>query len=599
VRFIFFLLLLGAPLGAAELTLAISPTWQGTPLAVPSVAVRNRNGQAVRITRLAAIVSGVTLGRADGSFVRLDGQYGFIDAGSGRRALTLREVPEGDYAGIEFQLGVPPAVNHASPAAWPAGHPLNPLVNGLHWNWQGGYVFLALEGHWRTPGGEERGFSYHLATDERVMTMRFLANFKVQRTTTVALALDVARILRDQRLAADDGSETTHSGKNDWLAPQLAGAVEHAWYWLEAKPTAGSRERPRVEGAGNPLAGARDYEGGTPRAFTVPAGWPQPALPADNPLTVEGVSLGRKLFRDPRLSGNGRQSCASCHAPEQAFSDHVPFSRGAEGKAGVRNAQPLVNLAWQPAYAWDGSQPRVRDQALAAMINPIEMHADAPAVAARLAQFDHIRADFAAAFGTPEITPERITLALEQFLLTQISADSKFDRSRRGAATLTADEQRGLELFLTEYDPARGKFGADCFHCHGGPLFSDFAYKNNGLLARGSDFGREKVTASADDAGKFKTPSLRNVAVTGPYMHDGRFRTLEEVVGHYDHGVVRSPTLDPNIAKHPDEGLKLSRDDQRALVAFLRTLTDPRFSVQLRPPGPPPRPPPPLAVDGE
>ena len=239
---------------------------------------------------------------------------------------------------------------------------------------------------------------------------------------------------------------------------------------------------------------------------------------------------------------------------------------------------------------------QMRDQALAAMINPIEMHADAPAVAARLAQFDHIRADFAAAFGTPEITPERITLALEQFLLTQISADSKFDRSRRGAATLTADEQRGLELFLTEYDPARGKFGADCFHCHGGPLFSDFAYKNNGLLVRGSDFGREKVTASADDAGKFKTPSLRNVAVTGPYMHDGRFRTLEEVVAHYDHGVVRSPTLDPNIAKHPDEGLKLSRDDQRALVAFLRTLTDPRFSVRLRPP---PRPPPPLAVDGE
>ena len=127
------------------------------------------------------------------------------------------------------------------------------------------------------------------------------------------------------------------------------------------------------------------------------------------------------------------------------------------------------------------------------------------------------------------ITPERIGLALEQFLLTQVSADSKFDSALRGAATLTEEEQHGFDLFLMEYDPARGKRGADCFHCHGGPLFSDFAYKQNGLPIA-ADRGREKVTASASDAGKFKTPSLRNVAVTGPYMHDGRFATLEEVV---------------------------------------------------------------------
>lgn len=596
MRIFLFLLGLVAPLSAAELTLTIAPRWQGAPLDVPSAVFQNSSAQSLRVTRLAAIVSSVALGRADGSFVRLDGQYGFIDAASGRLSVTLREVPEGDYAGLEFQLGVPPAANHASPDTWPAGHPLNPLVNGLHWSWSGGYVFLALEGRWRAAANDERGFSYHLATDERRMTMRFRANFHVERATTVALALDLSRVLRDQRLAADDGSETTHSGKGDVLAPHLARAVEHAWFWLEAKPTlpAVAAKQPSLPAPATAVAGVKPT---TPRAFAVPAGWPQPALPADNPLTAEGVSLGRKLFHDPRLSGNGRQSCASCHYPARAFSDRVAFSRGADGQPGARNAQPLVNLAWQSAYAWDGSQPRVRDQALAAMTNPIEMHADAKTVAATLARFDRIRADFAAAFGTPDITPERIGLALEQYLLTQVSADSKFDRSLRGAAKLTEDEQRGFELFLTEYDPARGKVGADCFHCHGGPLFSDFAYKNNGLLLRDTDVGREKVTASTNDAGKFKTPSLRNVAVTGPYMHDGRFRTLEEVVAHYDHGVVLSATLDPNLAKHPNDGMKLSADDQRALVAFLRTLTDPRFDGPPRPPGRPGPPPPPLVSD--
>ncbi|MEY2879088.1 MAG: hypothetical protein RLZZ15_1468 [Verrucomicrobiota bacterium] len=578
---VFFLLILAGRLAAADVTLAIAPRWQGAPLVVPSANFENASGQSLRVTRLAGLVSGVALTRADGGVVRLDGQYGFLDAAAGRLAVVLRGVPDGDYAALEFQLGVPPATNHAAPDAWPAGHPLNPLVNALHWSWQGGYVFLALEGRWREHANagaaeaDERGFSFHLATDARVMPVGFRANFSVAGPTTLALALDVARVLRARKFSADDGSETTHSAEGDTLAPQLAAAVERAWFWLEATPTR-SDERERVEATKDPLAHARGYAGATPRAFTVPAGWPQPELPADNPLTVEGVSLGEKLFHDPQLSGNRSQSCASCHAPERAFSDRVALSRGAEGQLGARNAQPLVNLAWHPAFAWDGSQPRIRDQALAAMTNPVEMHADAAEVAARLARHPPIRADFAAAFGTPEITPARIGLALEQFLLAQVSADSRFDRSLRGAATLTDEEKRGFELFLTEYDPARGKRGADCFHCHGGPLFSDFAYRNNGLQipAAPADRGREKVTARATDAGKFMTPSLRNVAVTGPYLHDGRLATLEEVVAHYDHGVARTPTLDPNLAKHPDAGLALSAEDQRALVAFLRTLTD-------------------------
>jgi cytochrome c peroxidase len=297
-------------------------------------------------------------------------------------------------------------------------------------------------------------------------------------------------------------------------------------------------------------------------------------LSADNPLTVEGAALGEKLFNDARLSGNGTQSCANCHAPARAFSDAVAMSVGAEGKSGVRNAMPLTNLAWSPSYAWDGSKPRIRDQALAAMTNSIEMHGDPEHVIAGLARDAGLGEAFAAAFGSKGITAERIGLALEQYLLIQVSADSRFDRSLRGAAELSEQEKQGFALFVTEYDPARGKRGADCFHCHGGALFSDFGFKNNGLDLVSADAGRTVVTGNTSDAGKFKTPSLRNVALTAPYMHDGRFATLEEVVAHYDHGVKRAAALDPNLAKHPDAGLGLTPAEQAALVAFLRTLTN-------------------------
>ncbi len=296
-------------------------------------------------------------------------------------------------------------------------------------------------------------------------------------------------------------------------------------------------------------------------------------MPADNPLTIEGVALGKALFFDARLSANGAQSCASCHAPARAFSDSVALSRGTQGQLGARNAMPLFNLAWNPSYAWDGSQPRIRDQALAAWSNPIEMNARPAEIVAALACDDALVAAFERTFGDGAVTTERVTLALEQYLLTLVAADSKFDRALRGEVELTAEERRGFELFATEFDPARGKRGADCFHCHGGPLFSDFGFKNNGLDLASPDAGRGKATGNTADAGKFKTPSLRNVALTAPYMHDGRFATLEDVVAHYDHGVQRSATLDPNLAKHPAAGLALSTEDQRALVAFMRTLT--------------------------
>ena len=207
------------------------------------------------------------------------------------------------------------------------------------------------------------------------------------------------------------------------------------------------------------------------------------------------------------------------------------------------------------------------------------MHETLTNLVLKLAQTNHVYpAFFTAAFGTPEITAQKIALALENYLLTLTSFDSKFDRALRGEEKLTADEQRGFELFSTEYDPRRGQFGADCFHCHGGPLFQSQSFGNNGLDEVSLDIGRAKMTGKNSDQGKFSVPSLRNVALTAPYMHDGRFKTLAEVVEHYATGVKRSATLDPNLAKHPNGGVPLSTADKQALVAFLKTLTDEKFA---------------------
>ena len=561
------------PLAAADLTISIAPRWRGAEMVLPSGSLANDHGQTLRLTRAALLVSEVALRRADGGTVRLDGQFGLVDLGAGRREFTVRGVPAGDFVGLEFRVGVPRAANLGDPGRWPAGHALNPVVNGLHWSWQGGYVFAALEGHYRSaadaPESAERGFSFHVATEARLMAVGFRADWKIAGDTTVHLALDLGRVLAAHRLAPDDGSESTHSGEGDTLAPRLAAALERAWFWLEAKPTPSVTASPEKSGAPS---------FGTPLAFHVPAGFPQPELPADNLPTAAGVALGEALFFDPRLSGNGTQSCASCHAPARAFSDSVALSRGAEGMHGARNAMPLFNLAWHPAFAWDGGRMRIRDQSLAAWISAVEMAADTSLVTATLARDAGLAEKFRAAFGTPAITAERVTLALEQFLLVQVAADSRFDRALRGEAELSAEEKRGFELFMMESDPARGRLGADCFHCHGGALFSDYGFKNNGLDRESADRGHGDITLRATDRGKFKTPSLRNVALTAPYMHDGRFATLEEVVAHYDHGVQRAAALDPNLAKHSVAGLGLTAEDQRAIVAFLRALTDVKLS---------------------
>jgi len=315
-------------------------------------------------------------------------------------------------------------------------------------------------------------------------------------------------------------------------------------------------------------------DGATPYRLTFSQFFPRPDLPRDNPLTEEGVELGRRLFFDQRLSVNRSQSCASCHRPGAAFSDDRALSTGAEGAEGTRNAMPLLNLAWKSSFFWDGRAPTLREQVLQPIQNPVEMHETLSNVTAKLAADSEYPAMFARVFGPGGISADRVARALEQFLLTRVSYDSKFDRMLNGEAKLTDAEQRGFELFHTEYDPAHGQYGADCFHCHGGPLFRSQDFANNGLDSQFTDPGLGAVTGRAGDRGKFAVPSLRNVELTGPYMHDGRFKTLEEVVEHYCTGMKRSATLDPNLAKHPDGGVPLSEGDKKALVAFLKTLTD-------------------------
>jgi len=560
------LLLFAAALQGADLRLEVNPEWAGQPIGVPSPVRSTRAEQQVRITRLSALLSGFALRRPDGSAVYLGNQYGFIDAGSGRTGVTLTGVDKGKYSGLEFTIGLPHDVDSQDASRWPAGHPLNPITDGMYWGWQGGYVFAAIEGNWWTGSGPHRGFSFHLASGAGVMRVHVDVPFEVQGPILVRCAWDLAAMIRPLQFEADGKGSSTHSRADDPLAHWLADSAVRAVGWRGWEPNASTVTDLADSSAVRPVPA-----GAVP--LVVPAGFPQPSLPADNPLTRAGIDLGKALFSDPRLSGNGTQSCISCHKPAHGFADPAAVSIGAEGTSGFRHSPSLLNLAWAPAFDWDGSQPLIRNQVLNAMTGSQEMNGDTRKIAAKLAQDRAVAERFRVAFGSPGVTPERISLAIEQYLLTLVSADSKFDRAARGEESLTATEQRGLELFLTEYDPAHGRHGADCFHCHGGALFGDYVYRDNGLKASPDDRGRGAVSGQTYDDGKFKTPSLRNVAVRGPYMHDGSLADLKAVVAHYMRGVQRTPNLDPNLGKHPDSGLDLSEADQAALVAFLLTLT--------------------------
>lgn len=319
-----------------------------------------------------------------------------------------------------------------------------------------------------------------------------------------------------------------------------------------------------------------------PTLFNLDVGYfPAPDLPTDNKLTVAGVQLGRMLFYEKMLSKDGSQACGDCHKQQDAFSDIRRFSIGVEGLSGDRQAMAVMNLAWhQNGLFWDGRAPHVRDQALGPIQNPLEMNETLPNAVNKLSADKKYTDQFIRAFGDATVTSERVSLALEQFMLSIISNNSKYDKWKNGTATLSNSEERGRVLFFTEFDPFGTESGAECFHCHGGFNFTNDDFKNNGLDADGDqhDQGRRKVTNDPLDQAKFKVPSLRNIALTAPYMHDGRFATLEEVIDHYNTGVKQCGTLDELMQYNIQPGgLQMTAQDKADMVAFLKTLTDDTF----------------------
>ncbi|MDC3340896.1 cytochrome-c peroxidase [Flavobacteriaceae bacterium] len=302
-----------------------------------------------------------------------------------------------------------------------------------------------------------------------------------------------------------------------------------------------------------------------------------PEIPRDNPLTVEGIALGKALFYDPILSANNTQSCASCHLQSGGFTDPNQFSVGIDGSVGFRNSMPLFNLAWnrRGPFNWDGSAATLEDQIFEPVTNPIEMANTWPNAVAALQNSGTYPELFDAAFGSTAIDSVKVSRAIAQFIRTMISGNSKFDRYLNGQEDLTDAEERGMNIFL---DETRG----DCFHCHGNPmnpLWTDNRFHNNGLDAFFTDRGLGAVTGDPRDDGLFRTPSLRNLAFTAPYMHDGRFNTIDEVIDHYSEGLVYSETVSPLLKKISEGGVRLTPEEKSDLKAFLLSLSDPSFTT--------------------
>jgi len=297
-----------------------------------------------------------------------------------------------------------------------------------------------------------------------------------------------------------------------------------------------------------------------------------PVIPSNNPLTEEGIELGKKLFFDKKLSVNGSQSCADCHKPSNSFTDARQYSIGVDNIQGTRNSMPLFNLAWNydDRFFWDGRELSLERQVFDPITNPIEMHNTIANLVQELQIDSEYPEMFLKAFGTEIIDSVQIGKAIAQYERTIISANSKFDKYLLGQTTLTIQEEEGFNIFM---DEERG----DCFHCHGNennPLWTDNKFHNNGLDNIFSDLGLGAVTGDPNDNGKFKTPSLRNLEFTAPYMHDGRFSTIDEVINHYSEGLQDSQTVDPLMKMVSQGGVQLSFEEKANLKAFLLTLSD-------------------------
>lgn len=302
----------------------------------------------------------------------------------------------------------------------------------------------------------------------------------------------------------------------------------------------------------------------SPAVVEVPSGFPPMPVPPDNTLTPERVRLGKRLFFDTRLSRTGDVACGTCHLQSNAFADPRQFSSGVDGKVGNRNAPALINMAWNTSFFWDGGVPTLEQQAIAPIINPLEMDMTLQGVVERV-RTDALYVEmFNEAYGS-DPKPEWVTKAIASFVRTMVSGNSRYDRFNRGdSSAMNASERRGMNIFFGEK--------AECFHCHVGFNLTNNTFQNNGLYMTYADSGRARVTERASDLGKFKVPTLRNVEVTAPYMHDGSLTTLEDVVDHYAGGGKGHPNQSSTIHR-----FDLTDEERADLIAFLKSLTDHTF----------------------
>lgn len=304
-------------------------------------------------------------------------------------------------------------------------------------------------------------------------------------------------------------------------------------------------------------------------------------IPDDNPITKEGVYLGRLLFYEKALSANNNISCESCHQQKLAFTDGRAFSIGTDGSLTARNSMSLANLLWVRNLFWDGRSPGLEDQAKFPLTDTHEMGQPLSESARKLNNTELYPPLFAKAFGSSVITENQIPKALSQFERTLISAGSEYDQYLAGNYQPTAQQLRGLQLFESGPDPKRGIRGANCTHCHGGVKTFKELFHNNGLDSIATDLGREKITGQSADRARFRVSTLRNIMLTAPYMHDGRFTTIGQVLDHYSEHIQQSPTLSAFLQDISNEtggkSLALTKEEKADLTAFLGMLTDSSF----------------------
>ncbi|MDV7697060.1 c-type cytochrome [Chryseobacterium soli] len=301
-----------------------------------------------------------------------------------------------------------------------------------------------------------------------------------------------------------------------------------------------------------------------------PSGFPEITFDiTGNPVTVNGVALGKKLFYEGKLSRNNTISCGFCHIQEYAFTHHGhSVSHGIDDRLGIRNAPPIQNMAFLKNYTWDGVSHNLDERSLVPITTDFEMDSSLPEAVGKLNADANYKKMFKAAFGDENITGERILKAISQFMASMISADSKYDRMKKGDAVFTADESQGMALFQQK-----------CTACHSGELFTDESFRNTGMYynSQFKDAGRYRVTLDQNDWMKFRVPSLRNVEYTAPYMHDGRFYTLDAVLNFYSDNVEDNANLDPQLKKNGHIGIPMTGQDKQYIIAFLKTLSDNNF----------------------